>query len=91
MTFENKQKKIKYKQYPEHKNRLSRQIMFDKVIAEELNKICEVVRVETGVKVSSTFIIDLALRYFFEYLEKFPDSKQLKIIVDGVFLMIDEE
>lgn len=90
MTFKEKGNKVQYKQYDDSRRTLKRQIAFDRIIAEELNKIIEVVRFETGVRVSSTFIVDLAMRYFFEYLEHFDDSKALDIIINGVFLQVDD-
>lgn len=90
MTFENKAKKIEYKTYGKNRKILSRQISFERVIAEELNKIREVVRIETGAQISSSFIVELALRYFFEYLENFDDAKALDIVVNGVFLKMED-
>ena len=90
MTFKGKENEVTFKQYDPSRQTLKRQITFDRLIAEETNKIIEVVRVETGARVSSSFIVDLAMRYFFEYLEQFDDNKALDIILNGVFLQVDD-
>lgn len=89
MTFKEKEKEVTYKQYDINRRTLKRQIEFDRIIAEETNKIIEVIRFETGARMSSSFIVDIALRYFFEYLEHFDDNKALDIILNGVFLQVD--
>ena len=88
ITFKEKADGIHYKTYSDKKN-VSRQIKFGRDIAEEINKIKQVVRLEADIQISSSVIVDVALRYFFEYLEQQDEETALNIVLDGAFLKLD--
>jgi len=88
MTFKAKANGIQYRTYPNKQN-ISRQIKFGREIAEEINKIKQVVRLEADIQISSSVIVDVALRYFFEYLEQQDEETALNIVLDGAFLKLD--
>ena len=88
ITFKEKADSIRYRTYPNKPN-VARQIKFGREIAEEINKIKQVVRLEADIQISSSVIVDVALRYFFEYLEQQDEETALNIVLDGAFLKLD--
>lgn len=88
MTFKEIGKDIKYKRYSNDKATISRNIRFEKDVAEELNKIKQVLRFNANVLVGSSVIVDIGMRYFFQYLEDIGEDNAMELLVNGVLLKL---
>lgn len=89
MTFKETAKDIQYKTYNADKETVSRQIYFERDVAEELNKIIQVLRHTAGITVGSSIVVDIAMRYFFQMLEDIGEDTAIDLLVNGVLLKVD--
>lgn len=88
MTFNNSENEVKYKKYNPSRCNIKRQILFERDVAEEINKIKEVLRIKSNVLVGSSVIVDIGMRYFFQYLEDIGDDDALELLIKGVLLKL---
>lgn len=88
MTFKEIGKNIPYKQYEAYQRTISRNIKFEKDVAEELNKIKQVLRFNANVLVGSSVLVDIGMRYFFQYLEDIGEDNAMELLVNGVLLKL---
>lgn len=88
MTFKETAKDIEYKTYSADKETLSRQIYFERDVAEELNKIIQVLRHRANILVGSSVIVDIGMRYFFQMLEDIDEDTAMDLLVKGVLLKL---
>lgn len=88
MTFENTAKEINYKRYDPNKRTVSRQIAFERDVAEEMNKIKDVLRIKAGIIVGSSVLVDIGMRYFFQHLEDIGEENAMELVVNGALLKI---
>ena len=88
MTFEKNAKEIKYKTYDANKRTVSRQIAFERDVAEEINKIKKVLRINANIIVGSSVLVDIGMRYFFQYLEDIDEDDAMELLVNGVLLKL---
>ena len=88
MTFKELGKDIPYKHYEAYQRTISRNIKFEKDVAEELNKIKQVLRFNSNVLVGSSVIVDIGMRYFFQYLEDIGEDNAMELLVNGVLLKL---
>lgn len=86
MTFKELGKDIPYKHYEAYQRTISRNIKFEKDVAEELNKIKQVLRFNSNILVGSAVIVDIGMRYFFQLLEDLGDDESIELLVNGVLL-----
>lgn len=89
MTFKETASGMPYKKYNKDKKTVSRKIYFERDVAEEINKIKEVLRLNASIIVNSTVIVDIAMRYFFQMLEDIENEEDaIELLVNGVLLKI---
>lgn len=88
MTFKELAKDIKYKTYSEDKTTISRRFNLERDVAEELNKIIQVLHHKANIIVGSSVIGDIAMRYFFQMLEEMDEDDAMELLVNGILLKI---
>ena len=86
MTFKELGKDIEYKRYNKDKATLSRNIQFQREVAEELNKTKNVLRFRANIIIGSSVIVDIGMRYFFQLLEDLGDDESIELLMNGVLL-----
>ena len=88
MTFIELAKEIDYKTYSENKNTISRNIHFERDVAEELNKIIQVLKHQANITIGSSVMVDIGMRYFFQILEDMNEDDAINLLVNGVLLKV---
>lgn len=88
MTFKELAKDIEYKTYSEDKTTISRRFNLERDVAEELNKIIQVLHHKANIIVGSSVIGDIAMRYFFQMLEEMDEDDAMELLVNGILLKI---
>lgn len=91
MTFENLGKHTTYKKYDNGESTRKRNVNFEIDVAEELNKISAVLRKRTGIQVNTSVLVDIGMRYFFQYLDDIGEADAMNLLVNGTILKIKYE
>lgn len=72
MVFNDRQ--VQYKTYVDKTKPINRRVALEPIIAEELNKICAVMREDAHMVIGTSVIVDIALRYLFELMDTAYDD-----------------